>query len=255
MFERFTEAARQAVVKAQEEARTLGHNWIGTEHVLLGLLSEQDQIAGSALRSVGVTAERVRDQLVTIVGRGEEPTEGQIPFTPRAKKVMELGLREALSLGHNYIGTEHLLLGLLRESEGVAMRILLDLNIKPDEIRAAVIAMVPGPDQGPPQPRGRHRHGAASAVGSASAVVRRTLPEVGFTAMPDARTRRVLMRAAARALADARTEFTVEDLAFAVWGDEDAAAAIATLAASERATETTPRPPPPGAEPGPPPVP
>jgi ATP-dependent Clp protease ATP-binding subunit ClpA len=177
VFERFTEAARQVVVKAQEEARTLGHDWIGTEHLLLGLLFEQDQIAGRVLRSVGVTSERVRDLLVTSVGRGEEPSEGWIPFTPRAKKVMELGLREALSVGHNNVGTEHLLLGLLREGEGVAMRILLDLDVKPDELREAVIAMAPGPGQDPPQPRAPRRYGTASAGPG------RTLPDVGVGAV------------------------------------------------------------------------
>src|SRR5262249_25624389 len=126
MFERFTERARQVVVLAQEEARTLKHNYIGTEHILLGLLREEEGLAARVLESLDITVERVRAQVVRIVGSGEEVTSGQIPFTPRAKKVLELALREALSLGHNYIGTEHILLGLVRENEGVAPRILLD---------------------------------------------------------------------------------------------------------------------------------
>src|SRR5436309_2690315 len=126
MFERFTERARQVVVLAQEEARTLKHNYIGTEHILLGLLREEEGLAARVLESLDITVERVRAQVVRIVGSGEEVTSGQIPFTPRAKKVLELALREALSLGHNYIGTEHILLGLVRENEGVAARILLD---------------------------------------------------------------------------------------------------------------------------------
>jgi len=128
MFERFTERARQVVVLAQEEARTLKHNYIGTEHILLGLLREEEGLAARVLESLDITVERVRAQVVRIVGSGEEVTSGQIPFTPRAKKVLELALREALSLGHNYIGTEHILLGLVRENEGVAARILLDLD-------------------------------------------------------------------------------------------------------------------------------
>ena len=119
MFERFTERARQVVVLAQEEARILKHNYIGTEHILLGLLREKEGLAARVLESLDITVERVRAQVVRIVGSGEEVTSGQIPFTPRAKKVLELALREALSLGHNYIGTEHILLGLVRENEGV----------------------------------------------------------------------------------------------------------------------------------------
>src|SRR5277367_815046 len=137
MFERFTERARQVVVLAQEEARTLKHNYIGTEHILLGLLREEEGLAARVLESLDITVERVRGQVVRIVGSGEEVTSGQIPFTPRAKKVLELALREALSLGHNYIGTEHILLGLVRENEGVAA--------DSDKIRNEVIRMLSGP--------------------------------------------------------------------------------------------------------------
>src|ERR671935_39122 len=145
MFERFTERPMQVVVLAQEEARTLKHNYIGTEHILLGLLREEEGLAARVLESLDITVERVRAQVVRIVGSGEEVTSGQIPFTPRAKKVLELALREALSLGHNYIGTEHILLGLVRENEGVAARILLDFDADAEKIRNEIIRMLFGP--------------------------------------------------------------------------------------------------------------
>ncbi len=151
MFERFTEPARAVVVLAQEEARELAHNYIGTEHLLLGLLREEGGLGAAALDSLDITLERVRHAVQRIVGRGEEVTAGQIPFTPRAKKVLELALREALSLGHNHIGTEHILLAVARENEGVASRILLDLDVDADRIRAAVIHLLSGPG-GRPQP-------------------------------------------------------------------------------------------------------
>ncbi len=157
MFERFTERARQVVVLAQEEARTLKHNYIGTEHILLGLLREEEGLAARVLESLDITVERVRAQVVRIVGSGEEVTSGQIPFTPRAKKVLELALREALSLGHNYIGTEHILLGLVRENEGVAARILLDFDADSEKIRNEVIRMLSGP--------GGRRSGSGSGSG------------------------------------------------------------------------------------------
>jgi ATP-dependent Clp protease ATP-binding subunit ClpC len=160
MFERFTERARQVVVLAQEEARTLKHNYIGTEHILLGLLREEEGLAARVLESLDITVERVRAQVVRIVGSGEEVTSGQIPFTPRAKKVLELALREALSLGHNYIGTEHILLGLVRENEGVAARILLDFDADSEKIRNEVIRMLSGP--------GGRRGSGSSGQGSGS---------------------------------------------------------------------------------------
>jgi ATP-dependent Clp protease ATP-binding subunit ClpC len=155
VFERFTERARQVVVLAQEEARILKHNYIGTEHILLGLLREEEGLAARVLESLDITVERVRAQVVRIVGSGEEVTSGQIPFTPRAKKVLELALREALSLGHNYIGTEHILLGLVRENEGVAARILLDFDADSEKIRNEVIRMLSGPG-------GRRQQGAGT---------------------------------------------------------------------------------------------
>ncbi len=158
MFERFTERARQVVVLAQDEARALKHNYIGTEHILLGLLREEEGLAARVLDGLDITVEEVRAQVARIVGQGDEVTTGQIPFTPRAKKVLELALREALSLGHNYIGTEHILLGLVRENEGVAARILLDFDADAEKIRNEIIRMLSGPGRrsggGQPQAAG-----------------------------------------------------------------------------------------------------
>ena len=139
MFERFTERARQVVVLAQDEARILRHNYIGTEHLLLGLLREDEGLAGRVLVDLGISLEDVRAQVARIIGAGDEAATGQIPFTPRAKKVLELSLREAMALGHNYIGTEHILLGLLRENEGVAVRILLGLGVDAEKIRNEIV--------------------------------------------------------------------------------------------------------------------
>src|SRR3954451_13722207 len=144
VFERFTERARQVVVLAQEEARILKHNYIGTEHILLGLLREEEGLAARVLESLDITVERVRAQVVRIVGSGEEVTSGQIPFTPRAKKLLELALREALSLGHNYIGTEHILLGLIREGEGVAAQVLVKLGADLNRVRQQVLQLLSG---------------------------------------------------------------------------------------------------------------
>ncbi len=144
MFERFTERARYVVVLAQDEARTLKHNYIGTEHILLGLLREEEGLAARVLDSLGITVEEVRAQVVRIVGLGGEPAEANIPFTPRAKKMLELALREALSLGHDYIGTEHILLGLVRENEGVAARILLDFDADDERIRSEIMHVLSG---------------------------------------------------------------------------------------------------------------
>ena len=162
MFERFTERARQVVVLAQEEARALKHNYIGTEHLLLGLLREEEGVAARVLDGLEVSVEEVRAAVVRIVGSGEESPQGQIPFTPRAKKVLELALREALSLGHNYIGTEHILLGLVREDEGVAARILLDLDAEPEKIRNEVMRTLSGPGR-----RGQQQGGGSEGKRSA----------------------------------------------------------------------------------------
>jgi hypothetical protein len=147
MFERFTERARQVVVLAQDEARALRHNYIGTEHLLLGLLREQEGLAARVLDVLDVTIEEVRAQVARIVGQGDDVTTGQIPFTPRAKKVLELSLREAVSLNHNYIGTEHILLGLVREGNGVATQILLDFDVDGEKIRKELIRTLSAPGQ------------------------------------------------------------------------------------------------------------
>ena len=151
MFERFTEQAHEVVVLTQEEARGLKHNHIRTEHILLGLLREEEGLTARILESLDVTHERVRERVVRIVGSGEKETPDQIPYTPRAKKVLELALLEALSLGHNHIGTEHLLLGLMREHEGVAARILRDFDADLEKIRNEVIRML---GANAPQPSG-----------------------------------------------------------------------------------------------------
>ncbi len=144
MFERFTEKARRVVVYAQEEARMLNQNYIGTEHLLLGLIREQDGIAAKALESLSISLEDVHAQVEDLIGKGTFVPTGHIPFTPRAKKVLELSLREALQLGHNYIGTEHILLGLIREGEGVAAQVLLNLGADLDKVRSAVIQLLSG---------------------------------------------------------------------------------------------------------------
>jgi ATP-dependent Clp protease ATP-binding subunit ClpC len=146
VFERFTERAKQVVVLAQEEARALKHNYIGTEHILLGLLREEEGLAARVLESLDITVDEVREQVKRLVGQGDEDiVTGQIPFTPRAKKVLELALREALALGHNYIGTEHVLLGVVRENQGVAARILLDFDADAEKIRNEIMSVLSGP--------------------------------------------------------------------------------------------------------------
>ncbi|HLF70376.1 MAG TPA: ATP-dependent Clp protease ATP-binding subunit [Actinomycetota bacterium] len=144
MFERFTDRARRVVVLAQEEARLLNHNYIGTEHILLGLISEGEGVAAKALESLGVSLDSVRSQVEEIIGSGTASPPGHIPFTPRAKKVLELSLREALQLGHNYIGTEHILLGLIREGEGVAAQVLQKLGADLGRVRQQVIQLLQG---------------------------------------------------------------------------------------------------------------
>ena len=145
MFEGFTGRARQVVLYAQEEVRGFGHDHIGTEHILLGLLRQEEGLAARVLEYFGLTVERVREQVVQIVGPGEAALpSGQIPFTPRAKRVLETAPREALSLGQNITNTEHILLGLVRENDGVASRILLDLDVDPERIRNQVIRMSAG---------------------------------------------------------------------------------------------------------------
>jgi ATP-dependent Clp protease ATP-binding subunit ClpA len=149
MFERFTERARQVVVLAQDEARALKHNYIGTEHILLGLLREEEGLAARVLDSLDIRVEDVRARVALIVGRGDEPPTGEIPFTPRAKKVLELAHRETLSLGDRRIGTEHILLGLLGETEGVAAGILREFDADPRTVRTAIFSLLTGEEARP----------------------------------------------------------------------------------------------------------
>jgi ATP-dependent Clp protease ATP-binding subunit ClpC len=163
MFERFTEKARRVIVYAQEEARMLNQNYIGTEHLLLGLIREQDGIAAKALESLNISLEDVHAQVEDLIGRGTFVPTGHIPFTPRAKKVLELSLREALQLGHNYIGTEHMLLGLIREGEGVAAQVLLNLGADLEKVRSAVIQLLSGHYSKQSEP-GEERRGGGQSI-------------------------------------------------------------------------------------------
>jgi ATP-dependent Clp protease ATP-binding subunit ClpC len=164
MFERFTDRARRVVVLAQEEARMLNHNYIGTEHILLGLIHEGEGVAAKALESLGISLEAVRQQVEEIIGQGQEAPSGHIPFTPRAKKVLELSLRESRQLGHDYIGTEHILLGLIREGDGVAAQVLVKLGGDLNRVRQRVIELL------------QNHRGEAEPVGRAAARRERGLP-------------------------------------------------------------------------------
>jgi ATP-dependent Clp protease ATP-binding subunit ClpC len=149
MFEKFTDRARQAVVHAQEQARQLNHNYIGTEHILLGLIREGDGLAAEALAALGISLEAARQEIEAIIGRGTEPPSAHIPFTPRSKKVLELALGEAHELGHEHIGTGHILLGLIRERDGVAAQVLVRRDIDLDRARQQVIQLLAGQPGGP----------------------------------------------------------------------------------------------------------
>ena len=179
MFERFTDRARRVVVLAQEEARLLNHNYIGTEHILLGLLNEGEGIAAKAMESLGIGLDSVRDEVVKIIGPGQQAPTGHIPFTPRAKKVLELSLREALQLGHNYIGTEHLLLGLIREGEGVAAQVLQQLGAELQKVRQSVIQLLSGPGSSEEQPSGASGSPAGSGGRESSSTGSTVLDQFG----------------------------------------------------------------------------
>ncbi|WP_229067791.1 ATP-dependent Clp protease ATP-binding subunit [Actinoplanes sp. DH11] len=172
MFERFTDRARRVVVLAQEEARMLNHNYIGTEHILLGLIHEGEGVAAKALESLGISLEGVRQQVEEIIGQGQQAPSGHIPFTPRAKKVLELSLREALQLGHNYIGTEHILLGLIREGEGVAAQVLVKLGADLNRVRQQVIQLLSGY-------QGKEPAAAGAATGEAAPSTSLVLDQFG----------------------------------------------------------------------------
>jgi ATP-dependent Clp protease ATP-binding subunit ClpA len=168
MFEWFTDRARRVVVLAQEEARLLNHDYIGTEHLLLGLAHESEGVAAKALESLGIRLEALRSQVQEIIGQGQRAPTGHISFTPRAKKVLELSLRESQQLGHNYIGTEHLLLGLIREGEGVAAQVLVELGADLSRVRQQVIQLLSG-DAGGKE--------AAEQAGARTRLVHMTVPE------------------------------------------------------------------------------
>jgi ATP-dependent Clp protease ATP-binding subunit ClpA len=164
MFERFTDRARRSLFLSQEEARLLNHNYVGTEHLLLGLVSEGQGVAAKALESLGISLQTVRAQVEEIIGHGQWAPTGHIPFTPRAKKVLELSLREATQLGHNYIGTEHILLGLVREGEGVAAQVLVKLGADLSRVRQQVIQLLSG-------------YVGGREAGARTRLVRMTVPE------------------------------------------------------------------------------
>ncbi|HET6954675.1 MAG TPA: Clp protease N-terminal domain-containing protein [Acidimicrobiales bacterium] len=199
MFERFTNRARRVVVLSQEEARRLGHGYIGTEHLLLGLLGVDDGVGARALVASGVDLDGARAQVESIVGRGEAPVSGHVPFTPRAKRVLELALREALQLGHNYIGTEHVLLGIVREGEGAASRVLAAMGAVPADVDARVRVLLTVPRSGA---AGAAAPGAATAAPAPAGGVGLPL-EGGEATLPVLRR---LTPAAVRALAEAGVE-------------------------------------------------
>ncbi len=190
MFERFTDRARRVVVLAQEEARLLNHNYIGTEHILLGLIHEGEGVAARALESMGISLESVRSQVVEIIGQGSQAPSGHIPFTPRAKKVLELSLREALQLGHNYIGTEHILLGLIREGEGVAAQVLQQLGADLPKVRQTVIQLLSGVEGDEATPAG-HPGGSGRTESSASSSGSTVLDQFGRNMTQLARERKL----------------------------------------------------------------
>jgi ATP-dependent Clp protease ATP-binding subunit ClpC len=165
VFERYTDRARRAVVLAQEEARMLNHNYIGTEHILLGLIHEGEGVAAKALESLGISLEAVRQQVQDIIGRGQQAPSGHIAFTPRANEVLELASQEGLQLGHNYIGTEHILLGLIREGEGVAAQVLVKLGADLNRVRQQVIQLLHGHHGPEPAGEGTEPAGGGARLG------------------------------------------------------------------------------------------
>ncbi len=223
MFERFTERARQIVALAQEEARTLKHDHIGAEHLLLGLLREQDGMGAKVLESFDITVERVRGEVVRIVGVGDHAGTGQMPFTPDAKRILEVATEEARSLGHSYVGTEHILLALVTLGEGVSTRILVDCNAQPDRVRAEVIRLLSGAsarrEQRPPGAP------AASANGF----------EEWIRVGSGAGLRRLLMVAAARALDDGREAVQPRDVLLALTRDQQTGPVLADLGVDDAA--------------------
>ena len=222
VFELFTDNARQVVVLAQEEARVLKHNHIGTEHILLGLLRVDKGLAARVLGSLDITVVGVREQVVHIVGPGEEVVSGQIPFTPRAKKVLELALSESRSLSHNYIGTEHILLGLVRENQGVGARILREFDPDAEKIRNEIIRLLSVGPSGRGHGRGRAEQTQLARGGSIRVDLTTPVHEL-------------LMVAAARSLDERRTEIELRDLLLALTQDASTAPLLAELGIDESA--------------------
>ena len=173
MFERFSDGARRAIVLAQDEARRLNHDYIGTEHILLGLLDDGESVAARALQTLGIIPETVREQVEEIIGRGKKVPSGNIPFTPRAKKVLELSLREAMHFHHDYIGPEHILLGLLREGEGVAVQALVRLGVDVKRARQQVVLLVAQEGEAGSAPQGEGEAEEGARLGRAEEGARR----------------------------------------------------------------------------------
>ena len=191
MFERFTDRARRVVVLAQEEARLLDHDYIGTEHLLLGLIQEREGLAAKALEELGISLDAVRAQVVATIGRGKRAPKGHIPFTARAKKALEMSLRAALDLGHNYIGTEHILLGLIREGTGVAAQVLAELGADADRVRAQVTQLLSGYPEGvQPEPITSVPYEAANLAGGKPLEPEHYL--LAIFALPDSRAAHAL---------------------------------------------------------------
>ena len=220
LFERFSDTARQVVVNAQVEARSLGHDYIGTEHQLLGLLGLDEGPVVEVFGSFEITLEQARQMTLKIVGRGNGESEGQIPFTPRAKKVLELSLREALALGHRTVRPEHLLLGLVREDEGVASRILLDLGADAKTIRSRLLPLVGEPEPDDPRRTLRRVRSRLSRVPEPEGLQVSGAP--AFTCTASQAAERLLMSAAARAMAQGRLEYSVDDIRLALADNAEA---------------------------------
>ena len=240
MFERFTERARQTLVAAQEEARELRTGHVGSEALLLGLLRDEDCLAARALASFDVTLERARTEVMRRVASGDEqPPSGQLPFTPRTKQVLERALREGLELGHNHIGTEHLLLGIAELDEGVAIEVLRDFDLDSQKIRDAVIGLLSGAEPEPETQHGRSQPSMPHLRGTRR--VTRALRvagsgrEGGFRVEPGDDVLRLLMSAAARALEDGRTEMTAADLLIGLSRDVQTGPLLGKLGAGEAA--------------------
>jgi ATP-dependent Clp protease ATP-binding subunit ClpC len=218
VFEQFTERARQVVILAQEEARTLRHDHVGPEHILLGLLREREGVAARVLAGFDITLERARGEVVRIIGVGDAASPAQLTFAPDAKRVLEESLHVATSLGHNYIGTEHLMLALLTFDAGVPTRILLDCGAQPDQVGHAVIRMLPGP---PPPPQRAVANGPPPNDNGFQEWIVRVGPGAGL--------RRLLMFAAARALDEGRDDIQPRDVLLALTRDEHTGPLLADL--------------------------